>query len=116
MDTAADKSYMVEFPYESRTFSAFPPPSSYPSPSLPLSPSNHAPLSLGPQAYHLPSVSSLSAPRSMSPRALHRDAADPRSGRSCPETYQLSALQDLFARTPNPSIEERSALASEIGM
>jgi len=39
-----------------------------------------------------------------------------RPRRTRPEPYQLEALKELFARTPNPSIEERGALALEIGM
>ncbi|KAM6498623.1 homeodomain transcription factor [Amanita muscaria] len=39
-----------------------------------------------------------------------------RPRRSRPEPYQLDALKELFTKTPTPSIEERSALAAEIGM
>lgn len=39
-----------------------------------------------------------------------------RPRRSRPEPYQLDALKVLFTKTPTPSIEERSALAAEIGM
>lgn len=39
-----------------------------------------------------------------------------RSRRSRPEPYQLDALKQLFRKTSTPSIEERSALAAEIGM
>lgn len=39
-----------------------------------------------------------------------------RPRRSRPEPYQLDALKELFARTSTPTIEERSALALEIGM
>ncbi|KAG6842401.1 hypothetical protein C0991_007531 [Blastosporella zonata] len=56
---------------ETRTYSAFPPPSNHPSLGLPL---------------------------------------------PTPEPYQLDALKDLFTKTSTPSIEERSALALEIGM
>lgn len=39
-----------------------------------------------------------------------------RPRRSRPEPFQLDALKDLFTKTPTPTIEERSALALEIGM
>ncbi|KAK2461474.1 hypothetical protein APHAL10511_005937 [Amanita phalloides] len=39
-----------------------------------------------------------------------------RPRRSRPEPYQLDALKELFTKTSTPSIEERSALAAEIGM
>jgi hypothetical protein len=39
-----------------------------------------------------------------------------RPRRTRPEPHQLEALKKLFVRTSNPSIEERGALALEIGM
>jgi hypothetical protein len=39
-----------------------------------------------------------------------------RPRRSRPEAHQLDALKALYAKTPNPSIEQRGALALEIGM
>lgn len=39
-----------------------------------------------------------------------------RPRRSRPEPFQLDALKGLFTRTSTPTIEERSALALEIGM
>ncbi|KAJ7492596.1 hypothetical protein FB451DRAFT_539705 [Mycena latifolia] len=39
-----------------------------------------------------------------------------RQRRARPEPLQLDALKQLFSKTPTPSIEERSALALEIGM
>ncbi|KAJ7706155.1 hypothetical protein B0H17DRAFT_1035951 [Mycena rosella] len=39
-----------------------------------------------------------------------------RQRRARPEPLQLDALKVLFSKTPTPSIEERSALALEIGM
>ncbi|KAJ7487621.1 homeodomain transcription factor [Mycena galericulata] len=39
-----------------------------------------------------------------------------RQRRARPEPRQLDALKELFSKTPQPSIEERSALALEIGM
>jgi len=41
-------------------------------------------------------------------------AARQRRGR--PDPFQLNSLQGLLSKTPTPSIEERSALALEIGM
>ncbi|KAK7063799.1 Homeodomain transcription factor [Favolaschia claudopus] len=38
----------------------------------------------------------------------------PRRGR--PDTFQLNSLRRLLSKTPTPSLEERSALAVEIGM
>ncbi|EGN93170.1 hypothetical protein SERLA73DRAFT_163673 [Serpula lacrymans var. lacrymans S7.3] len=49
-------------------------------------------------------------------RVLHPEAALTRPRRTRPEPYQLEALKKLFMRTSNPSIEERTALASEVGM
>ena len=39
-----------------------------------------------------------------------------RPRRTRPEPHQLEALQKLYSRTSNPSIEERNALALEVGM
>jgi hypothetical protein len=39
-----------------------------------------------------------------------------RQRRARPEPLQLDALKQLYSKTPTPSIEERSALALEIGM
>lgn len=39
-----------------------------------------------------------------------------RPRRTRPEPYQLDALKDLFKKTATPSIDERSALALELGM
>ncbi|KAF5374916.1 hypothetical protein D9758_000549 [Tetrapyrgos nigripes] len=103
-------------PEESRTYSAFPPP---------------APPSLAPRTSHASvglgrSRRSLSpAPRedlSISRRSLRRSSTpygslmESRPRRTRPEQYQLKALNQLYAKTSHPSIEERSALAQEIGM
>ncbi|OAX42103.1 hypothetical protein K503DRAFT_854204 [Rhizopogon vinicolor AM-OR11-026] len=42
--------------------------------------------------------------------------AHPRPRRSRPEPYQLEALKKLLHRTSTPSIEQRNALALEVGM
>lgn len=49
-------------------------------------------------------------------RRIGSHAPPMRPRRTRPEPYQLDALKKLFARTPNPSIEERGALALEIDM
>jgi hypothetical protein len=128
LTTSSQKS-MADILHESRMFSAFPPPSTHPSllASLPPTP-NHP--SLGFARRRSPSVSRLHStvpadgspsPRRSSPRRSttpYRSAGSSlsRPRRSRPEPYQLNALKELFSRTSNPSIEERSALAFEIGM
>nr|GAT44207.1 homeobox-domain-containing protein [Mycena chlorophos] len=42
--------------------------------------------------------------------------ATPRTSRTTPDSKQLAALQKLYNINPSPSIEERAALALEIGM
>ncbi|KAF9567851.1 homeobox-domain-containing protein [Agrocybe pediades] len=118
----------AEYPHEIRQYSAFPPPS-HPHPSLGLPPpSNHA--SVNSNDYG--SVQSQSRSRSVSPpmdqsprRSSSRRSTTPygsssahfgRPRRSRPEPYQLDALKELFMKTSTPTIEERSALALEIGM
>ncbi|RDB28863.1 Homeobox protein 10 [Hypsizygus marmoreus] len=105
---------------EIRTYSAFPPPSNHPSLGFPQHPSS-APVS---RAHRSPSVSASLDGRSPR-RSSSRRSATPYSSsaasfsrprRSRPEPYQLEALKELFTKTPTPSIEERSALALEIGM
>ncbi|KAI0931386.1 hypothetical protein AcW2_000288 [Taiwanofungus camphoratus] len=66
-----------------------------------------------------PSGSSGAASPRASPYRAHAHAhahAAPRSRRTRPEPHQLAALKTLFRRTATPSIEERGALALEIGM
>jgi len=110
--------------HESRTFSAFPPPSNHPSLSLSLSlnhnhPSRSATQRTRPSSIRatsaLPLDTSLSS-RGSTPPYRNANGHFPRPRRTRPEPYQLDALKDLFTRTSNPSIEERSALALEIGM
>lgn len=43
-------------------------------------------------------------------------SAASRLRRARPEPHQLDALKDLFIKNPTPTIEQRSALALEIGM
>ncbi|EIN14415.1 hypothetical protein PUNSTDRAFT_49209 [Punctularia strigosozonata HHB-11173 SS5] len=86
-----------------REYAAFPPASSHPS----LSSS-----SLLARSESLTSMHS----RSRSPYPSTASSQQARPRRSRPEPYQLDALKALYAKTPNPSIEERGALALEIGM
>ncbi|KAH9486332.1 Homeobox protein 10 [Psilocybe cubensis] len=86
-----------EYPHESRHYSAFPPP---PFTSSSILHDNSPPRSLrrSPSPYG-PRTTTFARPR-----------------RSRPEPYQLDALKVLFTKTATPTIEERSALALEIGM
>ncbi|KZT73209.1 hypothetical protein DAEQUDRAFT_721783 [Daedalea quercina L-15889] len=117
-----------------------PPATGHPSLALPLPPqhsisappprarrsSSAAPLS---RSHDLTHGSSRSSSRPSSPRVspyrmpserLHgQNAAQERPRRprrTRPEPYQLEALKKLFHRTATPSIEERGALALEVGM
>ncbi|KAF8899208.1 hypothetical protein BD779DRAFT_1666920 [Infundibulicybe gibba] len=83
-----------DHPSDSRTYSAFPPPSNHP--SLGLGGIRHPSAALPHRLFRSPSVSS-----SMD------------DSRGLPI---LDALKDLFTKTPTPSIEERTSLALEIGM
>ncbi|KAG6851353.1 hypothetical protein H0H93_005751 [Arthromyces matolae] len=108
--------------YESRTYSAFPPPTHHPSLGLPIPLPGHssAPVSNSHQRSPSPFLEDISPRRSSSRRSStpygfsHSLLSRPR--RSRPEPHQLDALKDLFTKTSTPSIEERSALALEIGM
>lgn len=106
-----------------RQYSAFPP--SYPHPSLSLpQPTNHPSLGRYSAVRRSSSISpSLEdrSPRRTSSRvgAVPYRSAHPafaRTRRSRPEAFQLAALKKLFRKTATPTIEERSALALEIGM
>ncbi len=54
--------------------------------------------------------------RSTTPYGSLASASFNRPRRSRPEPYQLDALKELFSKTSTPTIEERSALALEVGM
>lgn len=111
-----------EYSHDMRQYSAFPPSTQHP--SLPLPPVPIQPPSLTHQ--NLRRSPSLPPMDDMSPRrTYHRRSTTPygsmpisfsRPRRSRPEPYQLDALKELFRKTSTPTIEERSALASEIGM
>lgn len=127
------KTHLSNSSHESTPYSALPPASSHPSlsASLPLS-SLRPSLSLSLSGKDLPSLSiparaiakaetsppsrrSTPARRSSTPyRPAPSTLSRPR--RTRPEPYQLEELKKLNAKTSNPSIEERSALALEIGM
>ena len=81
-----------------------------------------------PRSSH-PSVSALILREKRSPSAERSNASTSSRGspyhciipphrprRMRPEPHQLEALQRLYSRTSNPSIEERGALALEVGM
>jgi len=110
----------ADYPHETRHYSAFPPPS-HPSLGFPL-PSLHPSLTCDPVLLRRsPSVSPSRSPRRSSSRRSITpygtvSAAFSRPRRSRPEPYQLDALKELYKQTSTPTIEERSALALEIGM
>ncbi|KAF9451394.1 homeobox-domain-containing protein, partial [Macrolepiota fuliginosa MF-IS2] len=111
-----------DYSHDMRQYSAFPPPTQHP--SLPLPPMPIQPPSLTHQ--NLRRSPSLPPMDDASPRRTYpRRSTTPygsmsisfsRPRRSRPEPYQLDALKELFRKTATPTIEERSALALEIGM
>jgi len=106
---AASRTSIPEYPNESRTYSAFPPP------SLEFHRSERLSRSVSPSVGDEPSPRRSTTRRGTTPYgSVITSFSRPR--RTRPEPYQLDALKDLFIKTANPSIEERSALALEIGM
>ncbi|KAG6879443.1 hypothetical protein C0992_002574 [Termitomyces sp. T32_za158] len=107
---------------EIRTYSAFPPPSNHPSLGLPPPSPSGLPSSVPLSGVHpcspstSPSIDNRSPRRSSSRRSSTPYSVSQRPRRSRPEPYQLDALKDLYTKTSTPTIEERSALALEIGM
>ena len=91
-------------PYPQRSFAPFPPASSHPS-LPPPQPDLHPQRSLTPDA-------SVSA--SIGPRRVRSSGTRP--SRSRPEPHQLDALKELYNLTSNPTIEQRTALALEVGL
>lgn len=63
-----------------------------------------------------PSVERSNASTSSRGSPYHCIVPPHRLRRTRPEPHQLEALQKLYNRTSNPSIEERGALALEVGM
>jgi len=63
-----------------------------------------------------PSVERSNASSSSRGSPYHSMIPPHRPRRTRPEPHQLVALQKLYNRTSNPSIEERGALALEVGM
>lgn len=63
-----------------------------------------------------PSVERSNASTSSRSSPYHCIIPPHRPRRTRPEPHQLEALQKLYSRTSNPSIEERNALALEVGM
>ncbi|KAI9454838.1 homeobox-domain-containing protein [Russula earlei] len=84
---------------------AFPPRSSHPSVSTLVRRENRS-----------PSVERSNASSSSRGSPYHSIIPPHRPRRTRPEPHQLAALQKLYNRTSNPSIEERGALALEVGM
>ena len=82
-------------------------------PSGPHAPTSHTHYSTPPYPAHLNPSAHIRRPDSTNPTTAAMLA---RPRRSRPEPFQLAALRKLFARTQNPSIEERGALALEINM
>lgn len=109
---------------ENRTYSAFPPPPPANHPSLGLPPATtHPSLAAPSRRPRSPSISSSLADDLGRQRSTPRRSVTPygssvpsRLRRSRPEPYQLDALKRLFAKTPTPSIEERTTLSQDIGM
>jgi hypothetical protein len=84
---------------------AFPPRSSHPSVSAFMRREKRS-----------PSVERSNASTSSRGSPYHCIVPPHRLRRTRPEPHQLDALQKLYNRTSNPSIEERGALALEVGM
>ncbi|TFK41900.1 hypothetical protein BDQ12DRAFT_696454 [Crucibulum laeve] len=104
-----------EYMHDMRQYAPFPPPPDYALPS-----SLHPSLHRSSRAHRSLSLSADEAsPRRSSSRhstAPYGNSTFSRPRRSRPEPYQLEALKELYTRTATPSIEERMALALEIGM
>ncbi|KAF9010309.1 homeobox-domain-containing protein [Hymenopellis radicata] len=104
---------------EPRNIPAFPPPSKHPSLGLPP-PTQHPSLALS-RPRRSPSVHSSNPDESSPSKRSSRRSNTPysmssRMRRARPEPHQLDALKDLFIKNPTPTIEQRTALALEIGM
>ncbi|KAF8665340.1 hypothetical protein AX16_000359 [Volvariella volvacea WC 439] len=110
---AFPSSTKLDYQNEARTYSAFPPTSANQLLSVPYHhyPKSRRSPSVSPSMDE-PTLRVYHARRSTTPYS----SMNPRPRRSRPEPYQLDALKDLYTKTPTPSIEERSALALEIGM
>ena len=134
-DSASNPIALPEPIQEPKLFSAIPLATHKPSILPPLPPhTSHPSLSIPPRTHELPNLSisshsntrldsiSLSSPRRNTPRrsatpySLSTSATLARPRRTRPEPFQLEELKKLNMKTSNPSIEERSALALEIGM
>ncbi|OCH95664.1 homeobox-domain-containing protein [Obba rivulosa] len=120
-----------ESSHSSRPISPFPPTAGIAHPSLSVPPATGHPslsaLTNPHRGRHLsgvsrpsPNDSRPSSPRVSPYRAPTSErafvATHSRPRRTRPEPYQLEALKKLFRRTATPSIEERGAIALEIGM
>ncbi|KAH8119997.1 hypothetical protein DFH11DRAFT_1499386 [Phellopilus nigrolimitatus] len=96
---------------EPRTYAALPPAASHPSLGSTMTNRSSAPRSVSVSRMQIHEESKVASIRRMG-----NSGPLSRPRRTRPEPYQLEALKKLFARTSNPSIEERGALALEIGM
>ncbi|KAF8921803.1 hypothetical protein CPB85DRAFT_1264558 [Mucidula mucida] len=110
---------LVQPDAEPRNIPAFPPPSKHPSLGLPP-PTQHPSLALS-RPRRSPSVHSSNPDESSPSKRSSRRSNTPysmssRMRRARPEPHQLDALKDLFIKNPTPTIEQRTALALEIGM
>ncbi|KAK1221902.1 hypothetical protein PQX77_015282 [Marasmius sp. AFHP31] len=111
---------------DGRAYSGFPPPTHY-HPSLGLPPPTSHP-SLPPPAtqirrsvspaysYQEENLSRRSNPRRSTTPYSVSQAMTSRPRRTRPEPHQLAALNELYHRNAHPSVEERTALAQEVGM
>lgn len=123
-ESVPSATFKADYPHETRHYSAFPPPSHHHSSLAFPPPSFHPSLSHGPAVLRRsPSISPSMEERSPRRSSSHRNttpygisATFSRPRRSRPEPYQLEALRQLYKQTSTPTIEERSALALQIGM
>lgn len=113
----------ADYPHDTRHYSAFPPPSHHHSSLAFTPPSFHPSFSHVPDLRRSPSISPSMEERSPRRSSSHRNTTPygisgtfSRPRRSRPEPYQLEALKQLYKQSSTPTIEERSALALEIGM
>ncbi|KAL0571976.1 hypothetical protein V5O48_009978 [Marasmius crinis-equi] len=122
-----DEVYHPDMPLtDGRAYAAFPPPSHFhPSLGFPSSTSHpslpHAPTQM--RRSVSPAFSYQEENHSFSRRSNPRRSATPysvsvtsRPRRTRPEPHQLAALNELYQRNAHPSVEERTALAQEVGM
>lgn len=101
---------------ESRAYHSFPPATAHPSLASSVGPSRGPSMPPSATPFSDSHVPHAHEPKLAAVRRLAQSAPLSRPRRTRPEPFQLEALKKLFMRTSNPSIEERGALALEIGM